>query len=209
MKAIQYTGKNINAVISFAGKQVYLTDVIEEQEGTIPRKVKGYKVKTPDGDVALNKHDYIIYHKGQFSVVREDVFRAMQTFGEAYKTTKEEKEYSRLYNNLIMHDFTKIYEDYGYKYGSPHHFKIMTRDEQVDLAEIHFQEGPIKSAGVNGVMNEDLIAIILRRLYCFQRTEYACKENEMAIQKLEEAMMWINKRTLDRKARKVEGTHKI
>ena len=32
------------------------------------------------------------------------------------------------------------------------------------LCEIHFQEGPIKECGVNGVCNEDLINMVLERL---------------------------------------------
>jgi hypothetical protein len=207
MKAIQYTGANINAVISFAGRNVYLESPDKELD---PGK-RRYMVKTDTGDQPLNKRDYIIQHKGNYSVVREDVFKAMQTFGDACKTVpgRPDQEYSKLHNYLIMHNFTSIYEDYGYKFGAPHHFRIVDRNSQKLLSEVHFQEGPIMEAGINGIMNEDLIAIIIRRLNCFQKTQYACRENDMAIQKLEEAMMWINKRTQERRARKVEGTSKV
>ena len=36
--------------------------------------------------------------------------------------------------------------------------------------------------------------------------DFACRENSIAITKLEEALLWLNKRTQDRIARNVEGT---
>ncbi|AQN32530.1 hypothetical protein BCP12_118 [Bacillus phage BCP12] len=50
--------------------------------------------------------------------------------------------------------------------------------------------------------------MILTRLQFFQNTKFACRENAMAITKLEEALMWLNKRTTDRRNRGVEGTYK-
>lgn len=54
---------------------------------------------------------------------------------------------------------------------------------------------------------EALLAVIIDRLQCFQAGPYACRENAIALTKLEEAMMWLQKRTRDRLARGVEGTH--
>lgn len=71
---------------------------------------------------------------------------------------------------------------------------------------INFQNGPIKENGVNGCHNEDLIAIVIDRLQCFQAGEYSCRENALAITKLEEALLWLRKRTMDREDRGVEGT---
>jgi hypothetical protein len=69
-----------------------------------------------------------------------------------------------------------------------------------------FQEGPIALAGVNGISNEALLAIVEDRLAGFQSGEYACRENALALTKIQEAMMWLQKRTRDRAARGVEGT---
>lgn len=74
------------------------------------------------------------------------------------------------------------------------------------LGVVHFQNGPIKENGVNGCHQEDLIAIVIDRLQHFQKGDFACRDNEMAIVKLEEALMWLNKRTSNRIARGVEGT---
>jgi len=71
---------------------------------------------------------------------------------------------------------------------------------------IHFQEGPIRGAGVNGCQQEDLLAIVIDRLEAFQCSPFACHENEMALFKCKEALHWLNHRTEDRKRRGVEGT---
>ena len=77
------------------------------------------------------------------------------------------------------------------------------------LGSVVFQNGPIIEAGVNGVMNEDLIAIVIDRMRGFQSGEYACRDNALALTKLEEALMWLRNRTNEREARGVEGTHTI
>ena len=77
------------------------------------------------------------------------------------------------------------------------------------LSHVNFQKGPIKESGVNGCCNEDLIAMIIDRLQSFQESPYKCRENALAITKLEEALQWLNWRTRGREKRNVEGTHAI
>ena len=72
---------------------------------------------------------------------------------------------------------------------------------------IDFQNGPIKEVGVNGVTNEDLIATVIDRIRGFQSGDYACRDNAIALTKLEEALMWLCNRTNEREARGVEGTN--
>lgn len=71
---------------------------------------------------------------------------------------------------------------------------------------ITFQNGPIAEAGVNGISNEALLAIVEDRMVGFQSGQYSCRENAIALTKIQEAMMWLQKRTRDRIARGVEGT---
>jgi len=71
---------------------------------------------------------------------------------------------------------------------------------------INFQNGAVKENGVNGCHNEDLIVIVIDRLQGFQSGEFACRENALAITKLEEALHWLRHRTSDRESRGVEGT---
>ena len=73
---------------------------------------------------------------------------------------------------------------------------------------ILFQNGPIQEVGVNGVTHESLLAVVIHRLKCFQEGPFACKENEMALLKIQEAMHWMQQRTLRRIRAGVEGTHK-
>ncbi len=77
------------------------------------------------------------------------------------------------------------------------------------LCTINFQNGPIKEFGINGVMNEDLIAVVIDRMRGFQSGDYACRDNALALTKLEEALMWLRNRTNSREARGVEGTNVI
>lgn len=81
--------------------------------------------------------------------------------------------------------------------------------EPGERAECHikFQAGPIDE-GVNGISNESLLAVVKDRLLGFQSGQFACRENEVALQKIREAMQWLQKRTRDRIARGVEGINR-
>ncbi len=70
---------------------------------------------------------------------------------------------------------------------------------------IRFQNGPILEVGVNGISGEALMAIQIDRLRSFQKGPFACRENAIALTHLEDALMWLQKRTRDRMARGVEG----
>lgn len=75
------------------------------------------------------------------------------------------------------------------------------------MCRVEFQNGPVKEAGINGISNEALLAIVEDRLLGFQSGPFSCRENAIALTKLQEAMMWLQKRTLDRIRRGVEGTN--
>lgn len=72
--------------------------------------------------------------------------------------------------------------------------------------DINFQNGPINEHGVNGISGEALLAIVIDRLRSFQAGEYKCRDNACALTHIEEALMWLQKRTRERLARGVEGT---
>lgn len=71
---------------------------------------------------------------------------------------------------------------------------------------LSFQLGPIKEAGVNGITNEALLAVLNHRLK-YLNTKFPCAENQRAINHLELAQQALESRTKDRLARGVEGTH--
>lgn len=72
-----------------------------------------------------------------------------------------------------------------------------------------FQNGPISvdGNGVNGITQEALLAIVADRLRSFQAGPYSCKANAYALINIEEALRWLQQRTLERMRRGVEGTH--
>jgi hypothetical protein len=118
----------------------------------------------------------------------------------------------KLEHDLLTAKYTEVYheEPEDMKYNAPHHFVVAPKvgDEYFEQ-HIDFQEGPIKECGVNGVNNEDLIAMVICRLEHFQQSEFNCRENALAITKLEEALLWLRKRTMGREKRNVEGTHNV
>ena len=71
-----------------------------------------------------------------------------------------------------------------------------------------FQLGPIKEAGVNGLTNEALLAVLAHRMKVLNG-KFPCAENQRAINHIELAAQALESRTKDRIARGVEGTHAI
>lgn len=56
----------------------------------------------------------------------------------------------------------------------------------------------------DGTTNEELLEVLIDRMYYLQN-KFPCRENAIVIKNLEESLMWLNKRTEDRKKRNVEG----
>lgn len=98
--------------------------------------------------------------------------------------------------------------------GASHEYHIAATDDgsgrPYRIAEhaISFQDGPINECGVNGITQEVLLAIVADRLRSFQAGPFGCRENALALTKIEEAQHWLQQRTLARMRRGVEGTHK-
>ena len=76
-----------------------------------------------------------------------------------------------------------------------------------DFMTISFQNGPIKEFGVNGITQEALLAIVIDRLRGFEGGPFSCRENAIALTHIEEALMWLQRRTAARIKRGVEGTN--
>lgn len=56
----------------------------------------------------------------------------------------------------------------------------------------------------DGTTNEEILAMLIDRMKSLQ-AKFPCRENAIVITKLEESLMWLEKRTSDRKKRNVEG----
>jgi hypothetical protein len=102
--------------------------------------------------------------------------------------------------------YTKVFAlDQPGSGNASHNYRITPESETQTFCEVSFQNGPIIESGVNGIMNEDLLAIVIDRLQGFQSGQFACRENAIALTKIQEGMMWLEKRTADREVRGVEG----
>lgn len=78
---------------------------------------------------------------------------------------------------------------------------------------IRWQNGPLREQGSdtpaepNGAFVETVIAAVIQRIEHYNSTQFRCRENSLAITKLEEALHWLDSRTQRRLAEGVEGTH--
>lgn len=75
-------------------------------------------------------------------------------------------------------------------------------------ATIHFQKGPVKEHGLNGISNEALLAIVLDRFKGFQTGKFASEDNAKSIDHLEAVLAIAKARTAGRVAAGVEGKDK-
>lgn len=74
---------------------------------------------------------------------------------------------------------------------------------------ILFQNGPLKESGVNGITHEVLLAILIDRMEGFQSGPYASADNQEALEAMRTAQTALQRRTMARVARGVEGTMAI
>lgn len=74
---------------------------------------------------------------------------------------------------------------------------------------IEWQNGPFMGTDETqtGAVVEGVIEAVLGRLEWYQSTKFKCRENALAITKLEEALHWMRHRQMDRKRRGVQGRH--
>lgn len=83
---------------------------------------------------------------------------------------------------------------------------IYVRNDKNSLS-FTLQNGPMKENGKNGCQVTDVIAVAKHIIEELNK-KFPCRENAVTITKLEEALMWQEKRTKDREARNVEGLSK-
>ena len=77
--------------------------------------------------------------------------------------------------------------------------------------DIVWQNGPLGRGAEriepNGAFVETVINAAVKRIEFYQESKFKCRENAIALTHLETALLWLNKRTQEREARQVEGTH--
>lgn len=94
----------------------------------------------------------------------------------------------------------------GLEYTGQHYKIVMpaVNGDDPEVIELSFQAGSIAEAGVNGLTNECLLAVLIHRMKILNRT-LPCEENNRAIGHLEDALANLEVRTQRRRLRRVEG----
>ncbi len=72
-----------------------------------------------------------------------------------------------------------------------HDFRVYRTTDDKMVGFLHFQQGSLSEEGVNGVLNEDLLLILIDRIESFQRSKLRCRENEFALEHIYEALWWL------------------
>jgi len=125
------------------------------------------------------------------------------TEGKVYKVGKQ------LESQYLLSDTVHVYNNQGVLASYfKRRFKVAASNFVRfgdNTVEFTLQNGPIKEAGINGCQIDDVIIYVRDKLQSFQGA-VPCRENTHAIDKLDEALMWLEKRKRDRETRGVEGT---
>lgn len=93
--------------------------------------------------------------------------------------------------------------------GGANHAYCIKNNLETSLTNIGFQNGPIKEAGINGITNEALLAILIDRMEGFKSGPYASVDNSVALNSMKCALGALQNRTRERIARGVEGSHTV
>src|SRR5206468_2523547 len=112
-----------------------------------------------------------------------------------------------------LNELLEIESDEPDQSGAAHRFTISRRhppgflpDVVHDVARIQFQKGPRHEAqSISGVTEAAVIAVLIDRIQGFQKGPFACRENALALTKLQEALFWTRHRADERAQRGVLG----
>lgn len=72
---------------------------------------------------------------------------------------------------------------------------------------IILQNGTLADAGINGVTAEDLLKVCQEVFLCYQESQFACEENQEALNHIQGALGAMAKRKARRTVEGTEGTH--
>lgn len=103
------------------------------------------------------------------------------------------------YNTL--EEFHKLVDQY--KGDGSNAVDLMKIGDETVL-DIQWQNGGTAENAKNGVFIEDVLAVTYARLASFQ-DKFPCRENALALTKIEEAVLWLAQRKAEREHRDVYG----
>lgn len=92
--------------------------------------------------------------------------------------------------------------------GANHEYIILGIKGNMEVGHVQFQNGGRNTKdSIDGVLDTDLLEIVRDRLIAFQSGDFANKYNEEALYHVEEALVFLNERVMERASRNVLGTH--
>lgn len=92
--------------------------------------------------------------------------------------------------------------------GGAHHNYLIDLQDGNKQIPINFQNGArTLPDSIHGVLETDLLEIVRHRLQGFLSGGLSTRESAIALTHVEEALLWLNKRTEDRIERNVLGTN--
>lgn len=101
-----------------------------------------------------------------------------------------------------------VYVNDEVKFSGHHEYEVCRKDTGEILLKVQYQEGArLDPNSIPGILDLDLMYMIRDRIQTFQKGEFACRENALVLTKIEEAIMWAEKRVKDREERGVLGTY--
>lgn len=129
--------------------------------------------------------------------------------------------YRVAYNVNPLIEAINSFDSDGNPTGGEVYLKVTKQgDSEFPAMVINWQDGPRGFVGgtevetphladPNGAFVEDVIWAAIQRLEFFNESKYRCRENSLAITKLEEALFILKDRQLSRSERNVEGKHEV
>jgi len=100
--------------------------------------------------------------------------------------------------------------------GASHRYGVsIVREEKdgrkyVEWVVVQFQDGPRNGAGtIHGILDGDLLEMIRDRFKGFQQGAFPSEETAKALEHIDIALMYLNKRAEDRAERGVLGKNKV
>lgn len=79
-------------------------------------------------------------------------------------------------------------------------------NDDIPSQEISFYKMNEDGTHENGTTLEEMLRVSIERLQDLN-SRFSCRENSIAITKMQEALLWLNERTRERQSRGVEGKH--
>jgi hypothetical protein len=97
-----------------------------------------------------------------------------------------------------------LLENFENKEAIGQQIQFIEKEPVGTVSTLGLPSGEVLQTVFDGTTNEEVLAMLIDRMNYLNK-KFPCRENSIAITNLEQALMWLEKRTRDRVARNVEG----